>query len=136
MVGCLLSQSRTLRSTALSWCGCRVSRQAVTACLRPLRQRKVNAACAHQPTFTGASLTTKGKSFFTFRTADFPFENVDAGDTLGAIKGVTSLPAHGTLKLVNTLVTFVPSATIPLDGQAAAGLNDGANHYDTDDIQR
>ena len=50
----------------------------------------------------------------TFAAADFPFADVDAGDTLGAIK-ITSLPPHGTLKLGGTPITSIPSAVIPAD---------------------
>ena len=53
----------------------------------------------------------KGGSFYTFWKTDYPFMDVDAGDWLTAVK-VTSLPAHGTLRLGGTLITTVPSALI------------------------
>jgi len=65
------------------------------------------------PTSTGASVSLNGNTVKTFAAADFPFADVDAGDTLGAIQ-VTSLPAHGTLKLGGTPITSVPGAAIPV----------------------
>ena len=65
------------------------------------------------PTSTGGSVNLNGNPLRTFSAGDFPFADVDAGDTLGAIK-VTSLPATGTLKLNDTAITSVPSAFIPL----------------------
>ena len=47
----------------------------------------------------------------TFAATDFPFADVDTGDTWGAIK-VTSLPARGTLKLGGSPITSVPTAPI------------------------
>jgi hypothetical protein len=73
----------------------------------------VNVAYAnHPPTSTGAALTVKGGSYYTFWKTDFPFTDVDAGDWLTSVK-VTSLPAHGTLTLGGTPITTVPSAAIP-----------------------
>ena len=73
----------------------------------------VNVAYAnHPPTSTGAALTMKGGSYYTFWKTDFPFTDVDAGDWLTSVK-VTSLPAHGTLTLGGTPITTVPSAAIP-----------------------
>ncbi|MCE9610253.1 MAG: DUF6288 domain-containing protein [Chthoniobacter sp.] len=73
----------------------------------------VNVAYAsHPPTSTGAALTMKGGSYYTFWKTDFPFTDVDAGDWLISVK-VTSLPAHGTLTLGGTPITTVPSAAIP-----------------------
>ena len=65
------------------------------------------------PTFSGGSVSLNGNTVKTFAAADFPFSDVDAGDTLGAIQ-VTSLPAHGTLKLGGTPITSVPGAAIPV----------------------
>ena len=64
------------------------------------------------PTSTGGSVNLNGNPLRTFSAGDFPFADVDAGDTLGAIQ-VTSLPALGTLKLNTTAIT-VPGAVIPL----------------------
>ena len=73
----------------------------------------VNVAYAnHPPTSTGAALTMKGGSYYTFWKTDFPFTDVDAGDWLTSVK-VTSLPANGTLTLGGTPITTVPSAAIP-----------------------
>ncbi|MEI7900197.1 MAG: tandem-95 repeat protein, partial [bacterium] len=68
----------------------------------------------HAPTSTGGSAVLKPNTVKTFAAANFPFSDVDAGDTLGAIQMVTSLPAHGTLKLSGTPITSVPSAAIPV----------------------
>jgi hypothetical protein len=50
----------------------------------------------------------------TFAEGDFPFADVDAYDSMEAIKVVTTLPAHGTLRLGGTPITSVPSAAIPV----------------------
>jgi autotransporter-associated beta strand protein len=63
------------------------------------------------PTSTGGSVTMQKNTDKTFAATDFTFADVDSGDTLGAIR-VTSLPAHGTLKLAGTPITTVPSAAI------------------------
>jgi len=65
------------------------------------------------PTSTGNSFTLKGDTMKTFAVADFPFADVDTGDTLVAIK-VTALPTHGTLNLGGTAITSAPSAAIPM----------------------
>ena len=65
----------------------------------------------HPPTSANASITALGDSVFTFWKTDFPFSDVDAGDKLISVK-VTSLPAHGTLKLAGTAISSVPSAEI------------------------
>ena len=65
------------------------------------------------PTSTGGSVTMPKNTDKTFAATDFPFADVDSGDTLGAIR-ITSLPAQGTLKLNGTAITSVPSAVIPL----------------------
>jgi len=65
------------------------------------------------PTSTGGSVNLNGNAVRTFSAGDFPFADVDAGDTLGAVQ-VTSLPAQGTLKLNGAAITTVPSAVISL----------------------
>ncbi|MEI6233068.1 MAG: DUF6288 domain-containing protein [Planctomycetota bacterium] len=67
----------------------------------------------HPPTSTDCTATIKGDAVKTFSVLDFPFSDVDAGDRLGAVR-VSSLPAHGTLKLSGTPITAVPSAAIPV----------------------
>jgi len=64
------------------------------------------------PTSTGGSLTMRVNTTNTFAAANFQFSDIDVGNTLGAIKVVTLLPAHGTLKLNGTPITEVPSAEI------------------------
>src|SRR6185436_7644485 len=53
----------------------------------------------------------------TFAAADFGFSDVDAGDTLSAVRiDVQSLPAGATLKLSGVSVTdgqVIPAASIP-----------------------
>ena len=68
----------------------------------------------HAPTSIGGSVILKPNTVKTFAAGDFPFADVDTGDTLGAIKVVTTLPAHGTLSLNGTPITAVPSAVIPV----------------------
>jgi hypothetical protein len=63
------------------------------------------------PTSTSASAILATGTDKTFAAGDFPFTDVDAGETLSAIK-ITSLPAHGTLNLNGTPITLVPSAAI------------------------
>jgi hypothetical protein len=52
----------------------------------------------HPPTSTGGSVILRTGTVKTFAAGDFQFSDVDAGDTLHAIK-VTSLPTNGTLSL-------------------------------------
>ncbi|MEI7957452.1 MAG: Ig-like domain-containing protein, partial [Verrucomicrobiota bacterium] len=68
----------------------------------------------HAPTSIGGSVILKPNTVKTFAAGDFPFVDVDTGDTLGAIKVVTTLPAHGTLSLNGTPITSVPGAVIPV----------------------
>ena len=68
----------------------------------------------HAPTSIGASVILKPNTVRTFAAGDFPFADSDTGDTLGAIKMVTTLPAHGTLSLNGTPITAIPSAVIPV----------------------
>jgi hypothetical protein len=67
----------------------------------------------HAPTSSGGSVVLRKNTVKTFAAADFPFSDVDAGDTLQAIK-VTSLPnpTNGTLTLNGTPITSAPSADI------------------------
>ncbi|MCF7676015.1 MAG: cadherin-like domain-containing protein [Akkermansiaceae bacterium] len=65
------------------------------------------------PGSTGSSVILKEGTIKTFAATDFPFSDVDTGDTLGAIR-VTSLPTDGTLKLNGTPITSVSSAAIPV----------------------
>ncbi|MBJ7396695.1 MAG: tandem-95 repeat protein, partial [Akkermansiaceae bacterium] len=65
------------------------------------------------PTSSGGSVNLNGNAVRTFSAGEFPFADVDSGDTLGAIQ-VTTLPAQGTLKLNGAAITTVPSAVIPL----------------------
>ncbi|MEI6536087.1 MAG: hypothetical protein WCN98_12140, partial [Verrucomicrobiaceae bacterium] len=67
----------------------------------------------------------------TFAATDFPFSDVDTGDTLGAIK-VTSLPAHGALKLGGKPITSVPSAAIPVANLRDLTYTPTANYTGTD----
>ena len=64
----------------------------------------------HAPTSSGSSVVLRKNTVKTFAAADFQFSDIDAGDTLQAIK-VTSLPA-GTLTLNGTPITSAPSADI------------------------
>ena len=68
----------------------------------------------HAPTSTGGSVILHTNTVKTFAASNFPFADVDTGDTLQAIEVVTSLPAHGTLNLNGTPITSVPSAEIPV----------------------
>ena len=52
----------------------------------------------HAPTSSDSSVLMRTNSVKTFAAGDFPFSDVDTGDTLQAIK-VTSLSTNGTLKL-------------------------------------
>ena len=61
----------------------------------------------HAPTSTGGAVTMSvlaGPSL-AFATANFNFSDIDAGDTLQAVK-VTSLPTNGTLSLSASAVTL------------------------------
>jgi len=85
----------------------------------------------HPPTSTGASLTVKGGSFYTFWTTDFPFSDVDVGDWLTAVR-ITSLPVHGTLMLAGTPITAVPSAAIPAAHANTLTYSPNANYVGSD----
>jgi hypothetical protein len=63
----------------------------------------------HPPTSSGGSVILRKNTVKTFAAADFPFSDIDAGNTLQAIK-VTSLPANGTLSVA--LDTVIPLADI------------------------
>ena len=66
----------------------------------------------HAPNSIGASVILKPNTVNTFVAGDFPFADIDTGDTLGAIKVVTTLPVHGTLSLNGTPITSIPSVVI------------------------
>ena len=83
------------------------------------------------PTSTGASVLTRKGTAKTFAAADFPFSDMDTGDMLGAIK-ITSLPAHGTLKLGTTPIKSVPSAVIPADNLGDLTYTPAANYTGAD----
>ena len=61
----------------------------------------------HPPTSSGGSVVMGKNTVKTFAAADFPFSDIDAGNTLQAIK-VTSLPnpTNGTLNLSGTPITL------------------------------
>ena len=59
----------------------------------------------HAPTSSGGSVVMGKNTVKTFAAADFHFSDVDAGNTLQAIK-VTSLPTNGTLTLSASPVTL------------------------------
>ncbi len=82
------------------------------------------------PTSTGGSVNLDGNPLRTFSAGNFPFADVDAGNTLGAIQ-VTSLPTKGTLKLNNTDIT-VPSAVIPLANIGTLTYTAGAGYSGSD----
>lgn len=68
----------------------------------------VNVTDVNQaPTSTGGSVILRKNTVKTFASTDFPFSDIDAGNTLGAIK-VTSLPnpTNGTLTLSASAVTL------------------------------
>jgi hypothetical protein len=83
------------------------------------------------PTSTGASVLTRKGSVRTFAAADFPFSDVDTGDTLGAIK-ITSLPTHGALKLGGMPISSVPSAAIPVANLENLTYEPAANYTGSD----
>jgi hypothetical protein len=89
----------------------------------------------HPPTSTNGSLVMKGGSFYTFWKTDFPFSDVDAGDRLSAIKVVTSLPAHGTLKLAGTTITSVPTAAILATNTSALTYTPNTNYVGSDSFK-
>jgi hypothetical protein len=60
----------------------------------------------------GEAVSVRINQVKTFAATDFPFLNVDSGDTLGAIKLVNALPTHGTLRLNGTPITSIPSEPI------------------------
>jgi hypothetical protein len=65
----------------------------------------------HPPTSAGASTLVKNDAIGTFTAIDFPFSDVDSGDRLSAVK-VTSLPAHGSLKLGGTAITSATAVPV------------------------
>ncbi|KAB2638438.1 MAG: hypothetical protein DVB26_08035, partial [Verrucomicrobia bacterium] len=67
------------------------------------------------PTSAGGSVTLKNTTVQTFSILDYPFADLDSGNTLAAIK-ITSLPTHGTLKLGGANVSVnnvILAANIP-----------------------
>ena len=92
----------------------------------------VNVTPANDPPApTAASVLTRKGTVKTFAATDFPFSDVDTGDTLGAIK-VTSLPAHGALMLGGKPITSVPSAAIPVANLGDLTYTPTANYTGTD----
>ncbi len=63
------------------------------------------------PTTTAAKVVAAADTVYTFKQADFPFADVDAGDTLQAVV-VASLPASGDLKLDGTALQAGGAVTI------------------------
>ena len=86
------------------------------------------------PTSTGGSVTMPKNTDKTFAATDFTFADVDSGDTLGAIR-VTSLPAHGTLKLGGTPITTVPSAAILVASIDTLTFTPAASYTGTDSFK-
>jgi hypothetical protein len=85
----------------------------------------------HPPTSPNGSITAIGDSVFTFWKTDFPFSDVDAGNRLSAIK-VTSLPAHGTLKLAGKSITSVPSDAMLATNTCLLTYTPNAGYYGSD----
>jgi uncharacterized repeat protein (TIGR01451 family) len=56
------------------------------------------------PTSSNSTVTTNEDVAYVFSTADFPFTDVDTGNTLNQVQ-ITTLPAAGTLTLNGTAVT-------------------------------
>ena len=86
----------------------------------------------HAPTSIGGAVALKPNTVRTFAAGDFPFADVDAYDSLEAIKVVTTLPAHGTLRLGGTPITTVPSAAIPLGDIGNLTYTPAANYIGAD----
>ena len=87
------------------------------------------------PTSIGGSVILKPNTVKTFAVGDIPFADVDAGDTLGAIKVVTTLPAFGTLSLNGTPITSVPSAVIPVANIGTLTYTPAANYLGADSFK-
>ena len=83
----------------------------------------------HQPTSAGASTLVKNDAIRTFTAIDFPFSDVDGGDRLSAVK-VTSLPAHGSLKLGGTALTS--GTAVPVANLATLTYTPVANYAGPD----
>src|SRR5207253_2200264 len=62
-------------------------------------------AVEDEPTASPNTVTTAEDTAFTFSTAQFNFADVDAGDTLQAVK-ITGLATNGTLKYNGAVVTL------------------------------
>ena len=69
------------------------------------------------PTGADKTITINEDTDYTFAAADFGFSDVDAGDTLSAVRIDTqTLPSGASLKLSGTSVTngqIIPAASIP-----------------------
>jgi len=85
----------------------------------------------HAPISSGGLAVLASGSVKTFAAGDFQFSDVDAGDTLSAIK-IISLPAHGTLNLGGTPIASVPSAAIPLTSIPTLTYTPAANYSGAD----
>ena len=86
----------------------------------------------HPPTSAGASMVVKNDAVKTFAAIDFPFSDVDSGDRLSAVK-VTSLPAHGSLKLGGT--TLTAGAAIPVANMTTLTYTPVANYAGADSFK-
>ena len=63
------------------------------------------------PTTTNNTVTTLEDTAYTFKTADFNFSDVDAGDTLQKVQ-ITQLPTAGQLQLNGLTLTGTPEINI------------------------
>jgi hypothetical protein len=86
------------------------------------------------PSSTGGSANLATGTDKTFAAGDFQFADVDAGDTLSAIK-ITMLPVHGTLNLNGTPITSVPSAAIPVANIGTLVYTPAANYSGADSFK-
>ena len=84
------------------------------------------------PTTADHSVTTNENMSVTFSVSDFPFSDVDAGNTLQSVK-ITSLPSTGSLTLSGVAVTA--NQVIPVGSLGslsfAPGLNGSGSPYTT-----
>ena len=84
------------------------------------------------PTSANNTVTTPEDTPFTFASTDFPFTDVDAGNTLQSVK-ITSLPAAGSLTLSGVAVTVnqvIPVASLG-NLSFAPALNGNGSPYTT-----
>ena len=89
----------------------------------------------HAPTTSGGSVVMKPNTVKTFAAGDFPFSDVDAGNTLGAIKVVTTLPVHGSVMLGGTTIISVPSAAIPVASIGTLTYTPAADYIGADSFK-